>query len=50
MGHNVSHANNKTPKRSFPNLRTVRVMLGKTIHHVRACTRCIRSGIVIKAA
>ncbi|MDO8519576.1 MAG: 50S ribosomal protein L28 [Deltaproteobacteria bacterium] len=50
MGHNVSHANNKTVKRSFPNLRNVKVLLGKTVRHVRACTRCIRSGVVIKAA
>ncbi|PAF44137.1 50S ribosomal protein L28 [Helicobacter sp. 11S02629-2] len=25
-GNNVSHANNKTKKRSLPNLRTVRIM------------------------
>lgn len=49
-GHNVSHANNKTPKKSWPNLRNVHVMIGKTVRHVRACTRCIRSGIVLKAA
>lgn len=50
MGNNVSHANNKTVKRSFPNLRNVKVLIGKTVRHVRACTRCIRSGLVIKAA
>ena len=50
MGHNVSHSNNKTTKRSFPNLRSVRVLLGKTVRHVRACTRCIRTVSVIKAA
>ncbi len=49
IGHNVSHANNKTVKRSFPNLQTVRALIGKTIRRVRACTRCIRSGLVIKA-
>ncbi|MGP1450796.1 MAG: 50S ribosomal protein L28 [Wolinella sp.] len=27
VGNNVSHANNKTKKRSLPNLRTVRVKL-----------------------
>ncbi len=50
MGHNVSHANNKTTKRSFPNLRLVKALLGKTVRRVRACTRCIRTGTVIKAA
>ena len=49
MGHNVSHANNKTVKRSFPNLQTVRAKLGKVVRRVRACTRCIRSGVVVKA-
>lgn len=49
LGHNVSHANNKTVKRSFPNLQTVKVFIGKTVKRVKACTRCIRSGIVIKA-
>ncbi|HBF13900.1 MAG TPA: 50S ribosomal protein L28 [Deltaproteobacteria bacterium] len=49
MGNNVSHANNKTVKRSFPNLKTVKVMLGATVKRVRACTRCIRSGLAIKA-
>lgn len=48
-GHKVSHANNKTVKRSFPNLRNVKALLGKTVRHVRACTRCIRSGVVVKA-
>ncbi len=27
VGNNVSHANNKTKKRSLPNLRTVRIKL-----------------------
>ncbi len=49
-GHNVSHANNKTRKRFFPNLQTVKAMLGKTVRRIRVCTRCIRSGKVIKAA
>lgn len=26
VGNNVSHANNKTKKRSLPNLRTIRIM------------------------
>ncbi|MBX7149607.1 50S ribosomal protein L28 [bacterium] len=50
MGHNVSHANNKTVKRSFPNLKVVKAMLGKTVKRIKVCTRCLRSGKVIKAA
>ena len=48
-GNNVSHANNKTIRRTQPNLRNVKVLLGKTVKYVRSCTRCIRSGIVVKA-
>lgn len=48
LGNNVSHANNKTVKRSFPNLKSVRAAFGKTVRTVRACTRCIRTGTVVK--
>lgn len=48
--HKVSHSNIKTRKWQQPNLQSVRtVKEGRTIR-VRACTRCIRSGKVIKAA
>lgn len=50
VGNNVSHANNKTKKRSFPNLQLVRAVVGGTVQRVKACTRCIRSGFVQKAA
>uniref|UniRef100_A0A831ZR78 Large ribosomal subunit protein bL28 n=1 Tax=Desulfacinum infernum TaxID=35837 RepID=A0A831ZR78_9BACT len=51
VGHNVSHANNKTKKVWYPNLQRVRhVHPDGTIRRVRACTRCIRSGVVIKPA
>ncbi len=48
-GHNVSHANNKTRKRSFPNLQTVKAVVAGTVKRINACTRCIRSGAVVKA-
>ena len=50
-GNNVSHAHNKTRRRWLPNLQRVRMATpsGNTIH-VRACTRCIRSGAVVKPA
>lgn len=50
VGNNVSHANNKTKKRSFPNLQTVRIRQGKTTKKVKVCARCIRSDRIQKAA
>lgn len=50
-GNNVSHANNKNKRRWLPNLQRVRVAAaGDNAKHLRVCTRCIRSGAVIKAA
>ncbi len=50
VGHNISHANNKTPKTQFPNLRRVRANLNGTVRRVMVCTRCLRSGNVTKVA
>ena len=50
VGNNVSHANNKTKKRSLPNLQSVRVKQGKAVKTLKVCTRCIRSGKIEKAA
>ena len=50
VGNNVSHANNKTKRRFFPNLQRVHANLSGTLRRVVACTRCIRSGLVQKAA
>lgn len=49
VGYNVSHANNKTKKRSQPNLQKTRAKLpsGKT-GRITVCTRCLRSGAVKK--
>ena len=48
-GNSVSHANNKTRRRWMPNLQRVRTLnsSGDTVH-INACTRCIRSGAVVK--
>jgi len=50
-GNNVSHAHNKTRRRSLPNLQKVRTVSenGSTVR-ITACTRCIRSGAVVKPA
>ncbi len=50
-GNNVSHANNKTRRRWLPNLQRVHMVTSNgTTMHVKACTRCIRSGAVVKPA
>ena len=48
--HKVSHSNIKSRKWQDPNLQNVRVLLGGQVQQARACTRCIRSGKVVKAA
>jgi large subunit ribosomal protein L28 len=50
VGHNVSHANNKSKRRWNPNLQRVKANLEGTVKYIKACTRCIRSGKVKKAA
>ncbi|NTV15442.1 MAG: 50S ribosomal protein L28 [Desulfobulbaceae bacterium] len=48
-GNNVSHANNKSRRRWLPNLQNVRAASPSgNSHQMRVCTRCIRSGAVIK--
>lgn len=48
-GHNVSHANNKTPRRWIPNLQRIKhVDDDGRVRRIRVCTRCIRSGRVNK--
>ena len=50
VGNNVSHANNKSKRRSYPNLKSVKVKLGGTVSHIKVCTRCLKAGKVVKAA
>lgn len=49
VGHNVSHANNKTKRVFNPNLQTVRAVVDGAHKRIRVCTRCLRSGRVQKA-
>jgi large subunit ribosomal protein L28 len=49
VGHNVSHANNKTYKRWNPNLQRVKAVSRGTVRRVNVCTRCLRSGKVTRA-
>ncbi|MCI5223651.1 MAG: 50S ribosomal protein L28 [Candidatus Electrothrix sp. AR4] len=50
-GNNVSHAHNKNRRRWLPNLQKVRTVndSGQTMRQL-VCTRCIRSGAVVKPA
>jgi len=49
VGNNVSHANNKTKRVFKPNIQRIRVPAdGRATRRIYACTRCIRSGKVVK--
>ena len=47
-GNHVSHANNKTKRVFYPNLKVVRILSTGGTRRVLACTRCIRSERVMK--
>lgn len=48
-GHNISHAHNVTKRRFNPNLQRVRTVYNGRIQKILVCTRCIKSGCVVKA-
>ena len=48
-GSNISHAHNVTKRRWYPNLQKVHAIVDGVRKRVRVCTRCIRSGKVVKA-
>jgi len=48
VGHNVSHANNKTKRRWYPNLQSVRHQENGRVRKIRVCTECIKKGLVSK--
>ena len=50
VGRQVSHAHNVSARRFEPNLQTVRATINGGNRRIRVCTRCLRSGKVIKAA
>ena len=49
FGRRVSHAHNVSSRRFLPNVQTVKAIIGGTVRRIYACTRCIRSGHVVKA-
>jgi large subunit ribosomal protein L28 len=48
IGRRISHAHNVTNRKWHLNLRAVRAVVGGVTRRVNACTRCLRSGKVIK--
>ena len=50
VGRQISHAHNVSPRRFEPNLQLVRAMIHGGVRRIRVCTRCLRSGKVVKAA
>ncbi|MCJ7615125.1 MAG: 50S ribosomal protein L28 [Desulfobacterales bacterium] len=50
VGNNVSHAHNVTKRRFNPNLQRVRTVLKGGVRRMVVCTRCIRSGYVVKTS
>ncbi len=48
-GHNVSHANNKSKRTFQPNLQSITIVNNGSKKKALVCTRCIRTGKVIKA-
>jgi len=49
-GHTISHANNKTNRRFYPNLQRVRAVVDGRTRRLRVCTQCLKSNRVTKAA
>ena len=49
IGNNVSHSNKKTKKIWRPNVKKIKVLEDNRATRKYVCTRCIRSGKVMKA-
>ncbi len=49
FGHHVSNANNRTTRRWYPNLQTVRARVAGETRRIRVCTQCLKSNKVAKA-
>lgn len=49
-GRSISHAHNVTNRTWQPNLQRVRAVVGDGTRRVWVCTRCLRSGRVMKPA
>ncbi len=50
VGNKISHSNIKTKIRQHANIQKVRAVVNGRVTRVHVCTRCLRSGKVVKAA
>ena len=50
FGSQISHAHNVSSKRRYPNVQRVRAIINSAPRIIHVCTRCLRSGKVVKAA
>lgn len=48
VGSTISHAHNVSKRSWEPNLQRVKAKVGDSVKHIWVCTRCIRSGKVVK--
>lgn len=48
-GHLVSHSNRKSGKKWAPNVQNIRVLVNGKPQRMNVCTRCLRSGNVVRA-
>ena len=50
LGHRISHAHNVSTREWRPNLRVVHAVVDGQTKRIKVCTRCLRSGKVVKAS
>jgi large subunit ribosomal protein L28 len=50
LGNKVSHAHNVSRREWKPNLHAVRAVVDGQPKRIKVCTRCLRSGKVVKAS
>lgn len=50
VGRKISHAHNVNRKVWNPNIQKMRILVNGKPRRVKVCTRCLRSGKVVKAA
>ncbi|MDO4544302.1 MAG: 50S ribosomal protein L28 [Clostridia bacterium] len=48
-GNMVSHSNRKTKRSWAPNIQRVHVIVGGKAQKMNVCTRCLRSGKVVRS-
>ena len=48
VGNKVSHAHNLSKRRWLPNLQKVRATVDGKPRRIKVCTRCLRSGAIVK--